>query len=242
MVNTHPALNLVSPDAWARLLGPRDDVCEKVSTFLSRADTLRKIIAKTPVDVPNGYYYGLPESQSGDRANKFIGDVFEIFAGQVIELTAFDDRLGISNLEWVNNPDSDDETLRQEDAGVDAVGRLAKDGRIIALQFKKRRWDKILDANREHLDNFRSVAYARHKVNPQSNDQLLIVHSGQSVSYKDMTKLFGGHVKYLGLNGSWGCIKGAQKKHIDSLFSLKTICDDNALFWAVFRNTVGLPY
>lgn len=79
----HPAIPLCY--AWADLL--KD--CQTLGRFCSRIDRYA-IKIRTAVGANKFYHLSGP-----DPANKFKGDVFEIFTELLIKLSPLDDRIGI---------------------------------------------------------------------------------------------------------------------------------------------------
>jgi len=218
----HPAIKNISEEAWKKLLSG----LFLFSTFSSRINRLAEKIEKCEKEESNPYF-----NESGkDASNKFKGDVFEIFVELMIRLSPIDDRIGISDYHVVTGED---------DIGVDGYG-TATDRTPATVQIKFRQWDKILDHNEGYLNNFRLASYNKYRVSPKAEGKMLIVTAGKEINWKTLDRQFQGAVKVIARSSSYGCIRGAQKHTVDSLFSIKTIVDNNNIFWDLFREKVGI--
>jgi hypothetical protein len=222
---THPAVSRCK--VWYKLL----DDCDTLSRFCGRIDRFATKIAQEP-SIQNPFFIhseneDWTKKTTKDLANKFKGDIFEIFCELLIKLSPIDDRIGISNYQVVTDGDT----------GVDGYG-IARDGTPATVQIKYRLWDYSLDHIREHLNNFRITSYRKYHVNPDAENKMIVVTTGKEINWKTLNEQFGGKVRCISRDASYGCLKGAQKKTIDSLFSLQTLVDNNLVFWKLFQDKV----
>ena len=211
---THPAIFKVK--SWDILL----EGCDKLSTFSSRINRFAEQISSTGEHEVNGHY----ELSGSDAANKFKGDVFEVFCECLIRMSPIDDRIGISDYQVVS----------EGDTGVDGYG-VNRSGQTATVQIKYRLWDYELKHARDHLDNFRLTSYTKFSVPPDAKDRMLIITTGKGIHWDTLDRQFLGMIRCVSNDASYGCIRGAQRKTIDSLFSLKTLVNDNIVFWDAFR-------
>ncbi len=215
----HPAIPLCL--AWNDLLLD----CETLGRFCSRIDRFSKKIEDTPQEQSNPYYH----QSGGKAAKKFKGDVFEVFGELLIRLSPLDDRLGIHDYHVVT----------ENDTGVDGYGK-AGDGSPATVQIKYRLWDKILDEINAGLHRFSTTSRNRHNIDTESNPaKMILITTGRELSWKARVKFMGG-MRCISRDASYGCLRGAPHKTVDSLFSLKTIVDNNVLFWDTFRAQTGI--
>lgn len=216
---SHPAISLCKPDAWTKLLYG----CSTLRRFCGRIEWCTKKIINTPIDQENPYYH----LSGPDHAMKFKGDVFEVFVELIIRLSPLDDRIGIHNYQVITDGDT----------GVDGHG-LTREGDPITVQVKYRMWDKILNEIESHLDNFSLTSLNKFKVDKNARPaRMLLITTGQEMSWSTIDK-FGGSIRCISNDASYGCMKGAPSKTVDNLFSLRTIVDNNAFFWDMFRKQV----
>lgn len=238
---THPAIKNFTSQAWQRMLtshGKARSDCHTLSAFSSRLDKCANEIESIQLDRPNPLYRpqatrsrkNLPLS-GGDVAAKFKGDMFEIFSELVIRLSPIDDRIDVR----------DYKVITEGDTGVDGYG-TTRDGHLIAVQIKYRMWDKILNEVESHLHNFRLTARG-HGVDVAATNpgRMLLITTGQELNWKTIIK-FGGAMRCISRDASYGCLRGAPSKTVDTLFSLKTIVDNNLLFWQTFKEQVGVNH
>ena len=183
--------------------------CFKLSTFLSRVDSFAEKI------------------NDQDIANKFKGDVFEILCEIMIRMSPLDDRIGIS----------DYHVAPVDEPGVDGFGTNFI-GEALTVQIKWRQWDYDLDAARDHLNNFRAISFAKYGVDPTKTGNMLIITSGKGVHFRTLYKQFDKKVRFLSRNASFGCLRGMGSETIPGIFSLKTLLDDNKMFWQTFLESV----
>lgn len=198
------------------------------SKFCSRIEKFAKKIAESPLEDMSIYFSAENFKTGRDKANKFKGDVFEIFCEMVIRLSPIDDRIGISEYHVVT----------EGDTGVDGYG-ISRDGLPITVQIKYRKWDDQLDAEDDHLNNFRMTSYSvKFDIKPQSEGKMLIITSGDRINWRTLDEQFLGKIRCISRNASYGCIKGSQRKTVDGLFSLQTLVDNNVVFWNSFRESL----
>jgi len=202
----HPSIQKYS-DFWGKLLLD----CDTLGRFCGRIESLSNKFEKD------------------EDANKFKGDVFEIFCELLIKLSPIDERIGIS----------DYHPILANDTGVDGYGKT-RDNRPATVQIKYRLWDYTLDVIKEHLDNFRWTSYQKFGVDPVKGGQMLIITTGKEIGWRTLDNHFNGKVKCISRNASYGCLNGIQLHTIDYLFSLKTLVDNNQFFWNMFRKLVCL--
>jgi len=203
---------------WESLLSD----CSKLSTFVGRIEKITKNIKEVDEKEENEWFH-----LSGKKnAMKFKGDVFEVFCELLVRLSPIDDRIGITDYHVVTDGDT----------GVDGYGKM-RDGSPATVQIKYRMWDWELKAIREHLNNFRLTSFMKHDIDPQATQgQMLIITTGKEIHWKTLeTQFLKGSVRCISLNASYGCLRGGKQHTIDSLYSLKTIVNDNAYFWEKFR-------
>lgn len=200
---------------WKELL--KD--CYKFSTFINR---INKWAQKIDTLGEKNIFY----KKDG---KVFKGDIFEIFCELLLKLRPSDDRIGIYDYHPVNP---------ETDTGVDGYGFSINDGKIATVQIKYRIWDDVLNVIDDHLDNFRHTSFEKYKVDPKDKDKMLIITSGDGVHWKALDKMFSGKIRCISDNGSYGCLRGAQLHKVDSIFSLRTMTDNNKFFWDYFRKKV----
>jgi hypothetical protein len=196
--------------------------CLNLSTFCGRINKIAEKITLFDIDknIPNEFYY----LSSTDGANKFKGDVFEIFCELLIRLSPIDDRIGISDYHVVT----------EGDTGVDGYG-TSRDGSVVTVQCKYRLWDWELTAIKEHLNNFRLTSYQKYKIDPKAEGKMLVLTTGKEIHWETLERQFIGKVRCISNDASYKCLNGGQNHTIDKLFSLRTIVNDNVYFWNTFR-------
>lgn len=193
-----------------------------MNKFCGRIDRYAIKISETPENQSNEYYH-----LSGPNASKkFKGDVFEVFAELLIRLSPLDDRIGVHDYHVVS----------VDDTGVDGYGKQ-KDGSPITVQVKYRLWDMILNEIESHLHNFSLTS--RNVYKSKGLGSILLITTGQELHWKTIAN-FSGEIKCISRDASYGCLRGAPPKTVDSLFSLKTLVDGSVLFWDTFRQQTGV--
>ena len=219
--------------------------CNGLDMFTSRIERLAKKIAQCEQDKPNKYlrewqsYKGVSLTPS-DAGNKFKGDVFEIFCEVLIKLSPIDDRIGIGDYHPYN-PGSPLPSWAihdpKDDVGVDGYG-LSRDGTPATVQCKYRIWDWEL-SQRDHLDNFRVSSMVHFGIAPEAVGKMLIITTGKELSWHTAQEQFMGKIRCISRDASFGCLWGS-KQTVDKFFSLKTMVDENLIFWNMFRKEIGL--
>lgn len=228
----HPSIQQCSRSAWQQLLcgGGRRKLVQTLGTFLTRVEKCVDEISAIPPDQHNDLYVTLSDQKSGtDVAVKFKGDVFEIFVELLIRLSPMDDRIDVRDYQVVT----------EGDTGVDGYG-LTRDGYPTAVQVKCYAWDREIDRKEARLNNFRLSARRRYNVDvtPPAR-RLLVVTPALELNYRAIDH-FKGCMRCISRDASYGCLRGAPDKTVDSYFSLRTIVDNNVLFWDAFREQVGV--
>ena len=64
---------------------------------------------------------------------------------------------------------------------------------------------------------------------------MLIITTGQEIHWRTLNEHFHDRVRCISADASYGCLIGSPNKTIDKLYSLKTIVDNNVVFWDTFR-------
>lgn len=228
----HPAVKTISQEGWKRLLLANErsgKTCKTFNTFCARIEKIAQEITK--IGVNNPYYHNAdvrskyPEKYSLALANKFKGDVFEVFGEVLLKQLGMDDRIDIS----------DYHPFLGKDTGVDGAGK-ARDGTPATVQIKYRGWRRVLTEKGEHLDTFKVTSFSKKfGVDPGSTNNMLIITAGNRVHWKTLDRDFLAKVKCLNRNSSYRCIRGAKSETIDNFFSLKTLVDGKLFFWEKIR-------
>jgi len=202
--------------------------CSTLSAFTGRINKISDIIEATPEDQPNPLYTNPSLKLSGRAtAMKFKGDVFELFTEFFIKMSPIDDRIDVYDYQLVT----------ENDTGVDGWG-YNREGKIITVQVKYRMWDYELTSIKEHLDNFRWTSYKKYGIKSEDVGRMLVITTGKEIHWKTLERYFSGKVKCISNNASYGCLRGACNQTIDGLFSLKTITDNNLMFWKCLEENV----
>ena len=202
----------------------------KITTLVSRIESIAEKIANGKVESTEFYlplesFPGQPYKSAEEKANKFKGDVFEVFCELLVRLSPIDDRIGIANYS-VN---------LGKDVGVDGHG-IARDGTPATVQCKYRQWDHQLSG--QELASFIWSSRHNFRVSPTAVGNMLIITTGKELHWNTVINHFEGVVKCISLDASYGCLWGS-KQTIDKFFSLKTIVDKNVFFWDMFRKEVA---
>lgn len=223
-----------------------DDVVGKSRTmgaFCGKVNKIAKAISEVDKSLPNPYYTPtytdkevafkaakgeLPPLSGIDVANKFKGDIFELFVEFFIKMSPIDERVNVFDYQLVT----------EDDTGVDGWG-YDRDGNIVTVQVKYRMWDWELTSIDEHLDNFRDTSFKKYKVDPIKDvGRMLIVTTGKEIHWKTLERYFAGKVRCISNNASYGCLKGAGNKTIDDIFSLQSVVNDSNMFWKSFKEHI----
>ena len=238
----HISLNLIT--CWPDLLAG----VSTLPQFTSRIESISKQIAQCENDKPNRFLadcdhwnvYSGKVQTSKDKANKFKGDVFEVFCELLIKLSPLDDRIGISEYHPYNPGDPLPSWAvhdPKQDVGVDGYG-FAKDGSPTTVQCKYRAWDWDLN-QRDHLHNFIASSFVHFGIPKDATGKMLILTTGNSLNWYMAQEQFAGNVRCISHDSSFGCL-WKTKKTVEKLFSLRTIVDNHVTFWKIFREKVGL--
>ena len=223
----HPVIQKCSQECIDYVIGKSTSL----GGFIGRIQKTAEKIALTPDNTTNRFYTPTEPNltPSGtNTSNKFKGDIFELFTECFIKLSPIDDRIGVFDYHLVT----------EDDTGVDGWG-YDRSGDKVTVQVKYRMWDYQLDSIKEHLDNFRYTSYKKFGIDPKAVGKMLIITTGKQIHWETLERDFSGKVRCISNNASYGCLKGAGNKTIDSLFSLKTIVDNNKHFWDIFRESVN---
>lgn len=168
--------------------------CTNLSTFCSRLESQSSLH-------PNRY-----------KPNKYKGDGFELFVEALIKLSPVDNRIGIG--EYCPN--------EGQDVGVDGRG-IGANGNPATVQVKYRGNGKtLLTATEDHLANFVVASILREHVDPEDNNNMLIITTAEGLHLFTDVEMFTGKVRCLGRK------------------DLASLVDDNGLFWDRFRELCGV--
>jgi hypothetical protein len=231
----HPVINKCSQECFDYVIGQSNTV----GSFCGRLNRTADKIALIKPDVANPFYVPvynekeirkfkekdkIPPLSGEDVANKFKGDIFELFTEFFIKMSPIDDRIDVYDYQIVT----------EDDMGVDGWG-YNRNGDIVTVQVKYRMWDWQLTAIKEHLDNFRWASYKRYNIKPEDVGRMLIVTTGQEVHWKTLERYFSGKVRFISNAASYGCLVNGKKT--DKIFSLQTIANyDN--FWRLLIENI----
>lgn len=138
-------------------------------------------------------------------ADKYKGDGLEILVEALVKLSPIDKRIGIY----------DYEPVLDNDTGVDGCG-LGLDGTPATVQIKYRKADWILTANADHLSNFPNASFMKFGVNPNSEDNMLIVTTAKELHHHTHEEMFCGKVRTINRE------------------LLRQLLDENNTFWRLF--------
>ena len=165
--------------------------CNKLSTFCSRLE-------KQSILFPDRF-----------DPNLYKGDGFELFVEALLKLHSVDRRIGISNYEPISK------TI--QDIGVDGSG-TGINNFPATVQVKYRSNNvSLLTANTDHLSNFVAGSLLHYKVNPEHNDNMLIITTAKGLHHFTDIEMYASKVRCLGSE------------------ELKKLVDNNDMFWNAFR-------
>ena len=222
-----------------------DDVIGKSLTmgaFCGKVNKIADKIAEIDENKPNTFYIPsysgkdieiinskgkIPPLSGINVANKFKGDIFELFVEFFIKMSPIDDRVDVYDYHLVT----------EDDTGVDGWGYNRK-GEIVTVQVKYRKWDWQLTSFKEHLDNFRWTSYKKYGIKPDDVGRMLIITTGKEIHWKTLERYFSGKVRCISNDASYGCLRGAENKTINDLFSLQSVVDDGSMFWKSFKEHI----
>ena len=234
----HPVIQKCSQECLNDVIGPS----KTIGAFCGKINKIAEKITLIDEQTPNPFYvpaYSDKEisiCKSKDRipalsgisvANKFKGDIFELFTEFFIKMSPIDDRVDVYDYHLVT----------EGDTGVDGWG-YNRDGDKVTVQVKYRVWDWELKAIKDHLETFRLTSYKKYDIDPKSTGRMLIVTTGKAIHWETLERTFSGKVRCISNNASYGCLKGAKNKTIDSLFSLQSTANHNIMFWKSFEENV----
>lgn len=234
----HPVIQKCSQDCIDYVIGGSSTI----GSFCGRINKTADKIAKIDELTPNTLY--IPSYSDKDRAiyqskdkvpplsginvaNKFKGDIFELFTEFFIKMSPIDDRVDVYDYQIVT----------EDDTGVDGWG-YNRNGEIVTVQVKYRMWDWELTSIKEHLDNFRWTSYKKYGIKAEDTGRMLIVTTGKEIHWKTLERYFSGKVRCISNNASYGCLRGANNKTINDIFSLQSAANDSSMFWKSFKENI----
>lgn len=230
----HSAIQKCSEECLIDVIGKS----RTISAFCGKINKIADKISLVDEQISNPFYtpfYSDKEvaiHQSKDKmpplsginvANKFKGDIFELFTEFFIKMSPIDDRVDVFDYQLVT----------EDDTGVDGWGYNRK-GEKVTVQVKYRMWDWQLTSIKEHLDNFRWTSYKKYDIKPEDIGRMLIITTGKEIHWKTLERYFSGKVRCISNNASYGCLKGAGNKTIDDIFSLQSVANYSSMFWKSF--------
>lgn len=170
------------------------DKTNKISTFMSKLE-------KQAVKDTDRY----------DR-DKYVGDGFEFLIEIFIKSHAYDNRIGITKYEPVQNNDN----------GVDGVGfNLIGEKSVVQIKYRSNTIS-TLSANEDHLGNMITDGMIKHKVVvPEDNEKIprhYVFTTAKGLNFYTDSEMFKGFVKCYG--------------HDD----LRAMLDNNLSFWNLCRD------
>ena len=140
----------------------------------------------------------------------YKGDGFELFVEALLKLSPIDNRICIGNYEPV----------LEGDVGVDGIG-IGLDGNLATVQIKYRANNtQLLTANEDHLSDFLSASILKYGVVNDSINNMLVITTAKGLHHFTKSEMLYDKVRCLG--------------HED----LRSLVDDNMLFWDAFRNLI----
>lgn len=144
--------------------------------------------------------------------DKYKGDGFELFAEALIKLSPVDSRIGISNYIVIEG----------QDVGVDGTG-IGNNGKTATVQVKYRGHGKLsLTAVKDNLNGFVMASLLHNKVDPNDKHNMLVITTAAGLHHFTDREMFLGQVRCLGYD------------------ELRTMVDNNNLFWSAFRALCGV--
>lgn len=234
----HSAIQKCSKECLEDVIGKS----KTIGAFCGKVNKIADKIAQVDEQTVNSFYTptytpkdlaiiaskGKVPSLSGvNVANKFKGDIFELFVEFFIKMSPIDERVDVYDYHLVT----------EDDTGVDGWG-YNRGGDIVTVQVKYRMWDWELTSIKEHLDNFRWTSYKKYGIKPEDTGRMLIVTTGKEIHWKTLERYFSGKVRCISNNASYGCLKGANNKTIDDIFSLQSVANDSMMFWKSFNENI----
>lgn len=235
---THPVISRCSNECLNDVIGQS----RTIGAFCGKINKVAEKISSIDDSVSNPFYtpfYSdkdisiiqskgkIPSLSGTNVANKFKGDIFELFTEFFIKMSPIDDRIDVYDYQLVT----------EDDTGVDGWGYNRKEEKV-TVQVKYRMWDWQLTSIKEHLDNFRWTSYKKYGISPEDVGRMLIVTTGKEIHWKTLERYFSGKVRCISNNASYGCLKGANNKTISDIFSLQTIANCSNVFWKSFKEGI----
>jgi len=233
----HPVINKCSKECIEDVIGKSNTL----GCFCGKIEKIAKKIANYPEQIQNAFYTPLYAEKevnimktknkilplSGiNVANKFKGDIFELFVEFFIKMSPIDDRVDVYDYQIVT----------EDDTGVDGWGYNRK-GEKVTVQVKYRMWNWELKEDRDKLETFILVSYKKYKIAPEDIGRMLIVTMGKGLHWKTAERDFSGKVRCISHNASYGCLRGVNNRTIDDIFSLQSIAN-NMMFWKLFMENI----
>ena len=146
------------------------------------------------------------------KPENYKGDGFELFAEALIKLSPADGRIAISDY-------SPGDPL--DDRGVDGWG-IGMNGKRASVQVKYRGDSRVvLTANGDHLSNF-VMTSVMEGVDIADRHNMLIITTADGLHHYTDNEMFKNKVRCLGMK------------------DLRSLVDNNHLFWNAFRKLVGV--
>jgi len=142
-----------------------------------------------------------------DLENEYKGWAFEIFVEALIQTFGHDKRVGVVNLNVIDEDD---------DIGVDFTG-TGINGKPATVQAKYRQAIHELSANQDHLSNFTSASVLRYGVDANDTQNMLIVTCGKDLKNFTAQNMFRNKVRWLNRE------------------KIRVFVDNNIAFWNAFR-------
>ena len=144
--------------------------------------------------------------------DKYKGDGFELLIEALIKLSPVDNRIGIGNYQVVT----------ADDLGVDGFG-IGINGKAATVQCKYRSNNtSVITANQDHLSNFvmTSIIDSRYNVDKDDTNNMIIFTTAAGLHHFTDSEMFKNKVVCRG--HEW----------------LRTMLDNNVLFWEAFRSLI----
>lgn len=167
--------------------------CNKINTYCSRLEKQAEMF-------PDRY-----------DPDKYKGDGLEFFVEALIKLSPVDNRIGVGKYKIVEG----------QDVGVDGSG-VGANGRPATVQVKYRQSNYVLTANADHLSNFVMASMLHEHVDPNDQNNMLIITTGKGLHYFTEDEMYAKKVRCLGRE------------------QLRELVDNNDLFWDKFRELAGV--
>jgi len=234
----HPVLSKCSSICFEDILKSRT-----IGAFCGKVNKIADLISEVEDQTANPFYTPsydqktidifvskntVPPLSGNKVANKFKGDIFELFVEFFIKMSPVDDRIDVCDYQLVT----------EDDTGVDGWG-YNREGEKVTVQVKYRMWDWELKAIKDHLETFRLTSFKKYDIDPKATGRMLIMTTGKAIHWQTLERVFSGRVRCISNNASYGCLRGASNKTIDDLFSLQSLANNNMMFWKSFEENIG---